>query len=182
MTLDERILSLIKRYMEKLFQKKVLTSMEEVEANTNETNLVAAPVVAELNNKLGEQPEWITDPATGKITGYKMGGADTVFPFIDEGKYVLKQILTVNANQYTYNMKNNGGNAFYAVQMDGKGFLLYPKRTSLGSAGTCNICNVNGGMANDDLSNVLINQDKITFTIPRPNYYTGNYIFIPIKL
>lgn len=81
MTLDQRILNLLKKYMGKLFQKKVLTSMEEVEANTNETNLVAAPVVAELNNKLGEQPEWITDPVTGKITGYKMGGADTVHPF-----------------------------------------------------------------------------------------------------
>lgn len=53
MTLDQRILDLIKKYMGKLVQKKVLTSMEEVEANTNETNLVAAPVVAELNNKLG---------------------------------------------------------------------------------------------------------------------------------
>lgn len=52
-TLDQRILELIKKYMEKLTQKKVLTSMEEVEANTNETNLVAAPVVAELNNNLG---------------------------------------------------------------------------------------------------------------------------------
>ncbi len=80
MTLDQRVLNLIKKYMEKLFQKKVLTSMEEVAANTNETNLVAAPVVAELNDKLAGQPEWIMD-ATGKITGYKTGGADTVFPF-----------------------------------------------------------------------------------------------------
>lgn len=81
-TLDQRILGLIKKYMEKLVQKKVLTSMEEVEANTNGTNLVAAPVVAELNNKLGGfQP--IVDPSTGKITAYKtdVGGADTVFPF-----------------------------------------------------------------------------------------------------
>lgn len=52
-TLDQRILNLIKNYMGKLIQKKVLISMEEVEANTNETNLVAAPVVAGLNNKLG---------------------------------------------------------------------------------------------------------------------------------
>lgn len=51
-TLDKRILNLIKGYMSKLSFKKVLTSMEEVEANTNETNLVGAPVIAELNNKL----------------------------------------------------------------------------------------------------------------------------------
>lgn len=52
-TLDQRILELLKKYMEKLKHKKVLKTMEEVEANTNETNLVAAPVIAELNNKLG---------------------------------------------------------------------------------------------------------------------------------
>lgn len=85
MTLDQRILDLTKKYMKKLAHKKVLTTMEEVEASTNETNLVAAPVVAELNNKLGEQPQWITDDATGKITGYKTAwGADTVFPFNDQ--------------------------------------------------------------------------------------------------
>ncbi len=83
MTLDKRILDIMKRYMGMLVSKKVLTTMEEVEANTNETNLVAAPVVAELNDKLAGQPEWIRD-TTGKITGYKTpGGADTVFPFTD---------------------------------------------------------------------------------------------------
>ncbi|MFG6336304.1 MAG: hypothetical protein K1W20_12705, partial [Lachnospiraceae bacterium] len=72
MTLDQRVLNLIKKYMEKLFQKKVLTSMEEVAANTNETNLVAAPVVAELNDKLkGFEP--VCD-SSGKITGYKTAG------------------------------------------------------------------------------------------------------------
>lgn len=88
MTLDKRILDIMKRYMGMLVSKKVLTTMEEVEANTNETNLVAAPVVAELNDKLaGFEP--VLD-STGKITGYKtnVGGADTVFPFSDiEGKY-----------------------------------------------------------------------------------------------
>ena len=83
MTLDKRILDIMKRYMGMLVSKKVLTTMEEVEANTNETNLVAAPVVAELNNKLAGQPEFLYD-ASGKITGYKTpGGADTVFPFTD---------------------------------------------------------------------------------------------------
>lgn len=84
MTLDQRILDLTKKYMGKLAHKKVLTTMEEVEASTNETNLVAAPVVAELKAKLvGFEP--ICD-ATGKITGYKtdIGGADTVFPFNDK--------------------------------------------------------------------------------------------------
>lgn len=52
MTLDGRILDVIKRYMGLLWPKKVLKTKEEVEANTNDTNLVAAPVVAELYNKL----------------------------------------------------------------------------------------------------------------------------------
>ena len=83
MTLDKRILDIMKSYMGILVSKKVLTTMDEVEANTNETNLVAAPVVAELNDKLAGQPEFLYD-ASGKITGYKTpGGADTVFPFTD---------------------------------------------------------------------------------------------------
>lgn len=98
MTLDQKILELVKKYMGKLAQKKVLTSMEEVEANTNETNLVGAPVVAELNNKLaGFEP--ICD-AAGKITGYKTArGADTVFPFNNaKGTYQITiQYLASNS-------------------------------------------------------------------------------------
>lgn len=98
MTLDQKILELVKKYMGKLVQKKVLTSMEEVEANTNETNLVAAQVVAELNNKLaGFEP--VCD-STGKITGYKTaGGADTVFPFntgFKKAKVTLRYIVTLH--------------------------------------------------------------------------------------
>ncbi|GEM_PF-4739987 len=77
MTLDKRILELIKNYMGKLVTKKVLTTMEEVEANTNETNLVAAPVVAELNDKLVSNVSVNSD---GKLVVTK-GGADTVLPF-----------------------------------------------------------------------------------------------------
>lgn len=59
---------------------RILKTMEEVEANTNEDNIVSATVVSELNNKLGGV-EFIFDES-GKIVGYKTpGGADTVFPF-----------------------------------------------------------------------------------------------------
>lgn len=99
-TLDQRILGLIKKYMEKLVQKKVLTSMEEVEANTNETNLVAATAFAELYAKLGGF-EPICD-STGKITGYKTaGGADTVFPFntgFKKAKVTLRYTVTLNTS------------------------------------------------------------------------------------
>ena len=102
MTLDQKILELVKKYMGKLAQKKVLTSMEEVEANTNETNLVAAPVVAELNNKLGGF-EPICD-STGEITGYKtdVGGADTVFPFIKR----LSGNFRLNSNNTYFTIEN----------------------------------------------------------------------------
>lgn len=83
-TLDQRILNLIKNYMGKLIQKKVLTSMEEVEANTNETNLVAAPVVAALNNKLaGCSFEAKEDGAYIKYT--LPGGADPVVKKLGNG-------------------------------------------------------------------------------------------------
>ena len=47
-----------------------------------------------LNNNLVSRPDWIIDPETGKITGYKTpGGADTVFPFSNikykKGQYSL---------------------------------------------------------------------------------------------
>lgn len=60
---------------------KVLKTLEEIAANTDEENIAGASAVAELNNKLaGFEP--ILNSA-GKITGYKtdIGGADTVFPF-----------------------------------------------------------------------------------------------------
>jgi len=50
-------------------------------------------VIAALNNKLSQTPEFIYG-ADGKITGYKtdIGGADTVFPFSSRnGGYVITQ-------------------------------------------------------------------------------------------
>ena len=106
MTLDKRILDIMKRYMGMLVSKKVLTTMEEVEANTNETNLVAAPVVAELNDKLAGQPEFLYD-ASGKITGYKTpGGADTVFrhhTFLLLGKK-FELLLAHNKHHFLHTM------------------------------------------------------------------------------
>lgn len=92
-TIAEQILSGLNKFYAAFQTKRVLKTMEEVEANTSEANLVAAPVVAELNNKLAGQPEWIKD-GTGKITGYKTGGADTVFPFnsfkVQKGSFSIK--------------------------------------------------------------------------------------------
>lgn len=100
MTLDQRILNLIKNYMGKLWHKKVLTSMEEVEANTNGTNLVAAPVVAELNNKLAHGRVEIVANDDGTL-GYRLDGADTVHPFKSTVKLTTTLVL-VCTNNYNF--------------------------------------------------------------------------------
>lgn len=58
----------------------LLATKEQVSANTAAGKSVDALVVKELNNKLNNQPEWIRGES-GNITGYRFGGADTVFPF-----------------------------------------------------------------------------------------------------
>ncbi len=60
---------------------KVLTTVEQVAANTNAENIANALVTKQIYNNLTSHPQFIYD-ASGKITGYKTrAGADTVFPF-----------------------------------------------------------------------------------------------------
>ena len=71
---------------------KMLKTMDEVNAVTQEGYGVDALVVKHVNESLGEQPSFVYDD-NGQITGYttKIGGADTVFPFrgiIDDGSFV----------------------------------------------------------------------------------------------
>lgn len=77
--IKEKIINALRMY-NRATRVKTLQTMEEIEANTESNCLAGAGAVAELNNKLARQPEWIKD-GTGRITGYKTGGADTVFPF-----------------------------------------------------------------------------------------------------
>lgn len=84
---------------------KTLQTLEEIEANTENHCLAGAGAVAELNNKLAGQPQFVYG-SDGKITGYKTpGGADTVFPFSDvkiKRLYVAHNPLYVNyAGSYT---------------------------------------------------------------------------------
>ena len=131
MTLDKRILDIMKRYMGMLVSKKVLTTMEEVEANTNETNLVAAPVVAELNDKLaGFEP--VLD-STGKITGYKtnVGGADTVFPFIGEltARVTWSSTGHISDKRYQIVSDSEGSvpNGYFDIKISEKGVSISGK-------------------------------------------------------
>lgn len=80
-SIGEKIADGIQKFYTAFIRQRVLTTPEEVQANTNEKNLASAVVVGEIYNNLkGFEP--ILD-STGKITGYKtsVGGADTVFPF-----------------------------------------------------------------------------------------------------
>lgn len=86
----------------KLDNVKILTTTEQVTANTSNENIASAPVVKELINDLAQQPEWIRDSTTGRITGYRFGGADPVFPFSGGNG-----TLTVN---FSFNMKMNKDN------------------------------------------------------------------------
>lgn len=59
----------------------LLTTKEQLRANTAAGKSVDALVVKELDNNLMSRPQFIYD-VSGKITGYRTkGGADTVFPF-----------------------------------------------------------------------------------------------------
>lgn len=80
-TIAEQILDGLSRFYAAFQTRRVLKTMEEVNANTDAQNIPSALLLGELNNKLaGFEP--ILNSA-GKITGYKtdIGGADTVFPF-----------------------------------------------------------------------------------------------------
>lgn len=103
-TLASMIADAIDRYHVLFMQKKVLKTVEEIEATTNPLGkyIAGAGAVDELYNNLVSRPDWITD-STGKITGYKTpGGADTVFPFSDfseESLVFISPQLRGSANQ-----------------------------------------------------------------------------------
>lgn len=80
LSVKEKIKKTLKRY-QTLLRMRILDTVEEVEANTDDGYLMGAKAGAALINDLAQQPEFLYD-SSGKITGYKSpGGADTVFPF-----------------------------------------------------------------------------------------------------
>lgn len=77
----EQILEGLSKFYVGFQNRRVLKTMEEIEANTDEQNIPSALLLGEINNKLMSSPEWITD-STGKITGYKtQGGCRYSIPF-----------------------------------------------------------------------------------------------------
>lgn len=61
-------------------KSKVLKTMEEIEANTNEENVAGATALKAVNNKLAHGRVELVVNEDGTL-GYKLDGADTVIPF-----------------------------------------------------------------------------------------------------
>lgn len=100
-SIGEKIADGIQKFYTAFINQRVLTTPEEVQANTNEKNLASAVVVGEIYNNLMQQPEWIKD-STGKITGYKTqeGGADAVFPFSNPYIKEMRASMSVSGGNY----------------------------------------------------------------------------------
>lgn len=133
----EQITEGLDRFYKAFQRKRVLKSLEEISATTNEDDVASATAVAALSNKLsGFEP--ILD-ATGKITGYKtdVGGADTVFPFTDidwPDEYTLFDGKTYVTDFNNYNSK-------IAVNFFGD---IYKYVTITKTNGTCPYVGING--------------------------------------
>lgn len=85
-------------------KSKVLKTMEEIEANTNEENVAGATALKAVNNKLGHGRVEIVVINDCRL-GYKLDGADTVIPFINNdticipGNIILYGYRTGASNQ-----------------------------------------------------------------------------------
>ncbi len=141
-TLASMIADAIDRYHVLFMQKKVLKTVEEIEATTNPLGkyIAGAGTVEELNNNLMSMPQWITD-ADGKITGYKtQGGADTVYPFSqlnEEALVFISPQLRGSANKgqtmhqdYNVYVEKNRKYLFVYYQTSGQNFTVTVSKDS----------------------------------------------------
>lgn len=87
-SIAEQILDGLDRFYKAFQRKRVLKSLEEVLATTNEEDVASAMTVAALNNKLAGFEPVLND--AGEMIGYKTDrGADTVYPFSAKRDIVL---------------------------------------------------------------------------------------------
>ena len=142
-SIGEKIADGIQKFYTAFINQRVLTTSEEVQANTNEKNLASAVVVGEIYNNLMQQPEWIKD-STGKITGYKTpGGADTVFPF--KTNYRITFTVTTGLNR-SHRQTSTGT----LTIIDGVANISY-------AGGSSQAVNLNGATAYGTTDGIAIN-------------------------
>lgn len=98
-----------------------LTTMEQVEASTDDSKAVGAGAVKELSSSLGGV-NFITEEGKG-ITGYTLTGADTVFPFSSNSFELQEVVLSSNneAKTATFDIEPN-----IAFVINKTGGVVYP--------------------------------------------------------
>lgn len=103
---------------------RVLKTMEEIAANTDEENIAGASAVAELNNKLSGFEPVLND--AGEMIGYKtdIGGADTVYPFIKNLAVATDQVTVSGTRTGSVSCKNNGYAYIFVIIRHGSGGAL----------------------------------------------------------
>lgn len=87
-SIAEQILDGLDRFYKAFQRKRVLKSLEEVLATTNEEDVASAMTVAALNNKLANgRVELVVN--NDESLGYRLDGADTVHPFKTKHDIIL---------------------------------------------------------------------------------------------
>lgn len=109
-SIGEKIADGIQKFYTAFINQRVLTTPEEVQANTNEKNLASAVVVGEIYNNLAQGRVQLVVNDDGTL-GYRLDGADAVIPFrkatpITMLKYFQKQSDT-SAATYTYTLTDD---------------------------------------------------------------------------
>ena len=89
---------------------KVLNSKEEIEANTSENMIAGADAVKEVYSSLANGRVQLVVNENGSL-GYKLDGADTVFPFSNG----LNAIITVRSVNTVY---SSTGEKYYDTLLD----------------------------------------------------------------
>ena len=146
-SIGEKIADGIQKFYTAFIRQRVLTTPEEVQANTNEKNLASAVVVGEIYNNLMSMGGFvpIIDPTTGKITGYKttVGGADTVFPFSQMPNNIyISCTITLGAKYQATNQNLNNCLVYCNITLHNNGNGGY---VCTNSNGSINFQNNNGG-------------------------------------
>ena len=84
----EQILEGLSKFYVGFQNRRVLKTMEEIEANTDEQNIPSALLLGEINNKLAHGRIELVVQSDGTL-GYKLDGADTVIPFKSKPQILL---------------------------------------------------------------------------------------------
>lgn len=103
---------IVPKLLEKLDKTRVLTSKEQVQANTNAENVVGALVAKELINDLGGLSFYEDSNGNKYVVG-----ADSVPKKLGSGKFAYVTRTTTGKNSYTttFERPNNASSVFFII-------------------------------------------------------------------